>query len=458
MEQFFGKYKVKHEIGRGAMGSVLLAFDTVLERDVAIKTIASTIREEHLKERFIREARAAGKLLHNNIVTIYDFGVENDRLFIAMEYLPGMDLYQVIAERRPIDIKDKLEFLRQICLGLDFAHAKEVYHRDIKPANVRLLEDGTIKIVDFGLAVMQTSSLTQSGAFLGTPNYVAPERLHGQSGDGRSDQFAAGIVLYELLTYTRAFTGENISTVMFSVLNDNPRRLDPVVSTRYPELWKIILRSVAKKAADRYPTMKEMAGDIGALIEKMKHDGFTMTEPVPVRDEEADATAIQVRTDEVIRSGFSAAEPKKNRAPVILAAAAVLVIAALLAYFLALQPKKEAPPPAAPTVAVSKPGYLAFQVIPYAVVEEVVHVESGEKVDLGAETDSRTTPLRLELTPGAYRITYSHPQWRGARTRVITVSEGDVTLETGRLDEGFIRDAVEHFKAPLPESRRKGGR
>lgn len=463
MEQHFGKYRVKQEIGRGAMGSVYLAFDTVLERDVAIKTISSSIRDENLKQRFIREARAAGKLLHNNIVTIYDFGVENERLFIAMEYLPGSDLYQVIAENRPMDVKDKLEIVRQICLGLDFAHKSDVFHRDIKPANVRLLEDGSIKIVDFGLAVMQTSSLTQSGAFLGTPNYVAPERLHGRSGDGRSDQFAVGIVLYELLTYAKAFTGENISTVMFSVLNDNPRSLDPALNSRYPELQEIILRSVAKNPEHRYHGMNHMAEDIGAVLEKMKTDEFSMTGPVPIIEPDHDATALRVHTDKIHTADLSTVPGgKKSSRGLFAGIAAVMVAAALLLYFLVLKPGSadpgEPPQTQTPPVAAEKQatdqvstGFLAFHVLPYAVLESVVSVADGSEVAVNDDENARTSPLRLELPAGVYRLSYSHPLFKQkTRNKEITIESGKVTSVFDRLDNRFMDEAVKRFRITPP--------
>ncbi len=454
MEKFFGKYQVKREIGRGAMGSVYLAFDAVLERDVAIKTISSTIREAHLKERFIREARAAGKLCHNNIVTIYDFGVEDNRLFIAMEYLEGQDLYQLIAERAPMDIKDKLEIVRQICLGLDYAHRNDVFHRDIKPANVRLLKDGTVKIVDFGLAVMQTSSLTQSGAFLGTPNYVAPERLHGESGDGKSDQFAVGILFYELLTYAKAFSGDNISTVIFSVLNSELPALDPVILYQFPELEVIIRRAVAKNPEQRYPSMKEMADDIDALQGKMKLNGYSMSGALPLAEGQARSPAVGVATDEMVRTELTNYKRKKVLRPAVLLPLTVVILTALvLLYFLVLNPKSPKPGP----VAASGPGFLSFDVKPYAIIKKIINVTTGEVLPLDVVKSARTTPLRLELRPGKYQVVYSFPgPEEENRTRVVTIAGGKTRYESDRYHQQFIEEAVNHFSLPFPPQETKG--
>jgi serine/threonine protein kinase len=440
------------------MGSVFLALDTVLEREVAIKTISSTIRESHLKERFIREAKAAGKLRHNNIVIIYDFGIEEEKLFIVMEYLEGMDLYQLISQRTPMDIKQKLEIVRQICLGLDYAHQNEVFHRDIKPANVRLQKDGTVKIVDFGLAVMQTSSLTQSGAFLGTPNYVAPERLHGKSGDGRSDQFAVGILLYELLTYSKAFTGDNISRVMFSVLNDSPKGLDAKIVSDYPELESIIKRAIAKDPEQRYFNMKEMADDLELLIRRMRDNKFMTMDAIPLVNGEMPTQPESIYTDELIKTELTdVGQVTKKRSNVGWYVAGGMIAALLVIYFFFMMPgnKKEADLPGKqepPPVTLSRTGFLTFNVTPYAIIKELIDVKTGKPVPQDRLGESLTTPIRLELTPGQYKMIYTHPQWQGRKQeKVVTVIAGETVAITDWLDKNFARDAANHFRVPLPK-------
>lgn len=442
MEKSFGKYRVEKELGRGAMGIVYHAFDTVLERDVAIKTISSTIREEHLKERFIREARAAGKLLHPNVVTIYDFGVEDDRPFIVMEYLEGEDLYKLISEKAPIDIKEKLEIIRQICIGLDYAHQNKVYHRDIKPANIRLTMDGTVKIVDFGLAIIQTSSLTQSGSFLGTPNYTAPERLRGESASGQSDQFAVGIVLYELLTYCRAFEGETVSTVMYQVLNKEPRSLDPKMKGQFPELETIIYRAVAKGPDQRYGSMKEMADDIGVVLQKMKDTDFSMTRPIKVvADEQASVAAAESARQEPATVRTDEAQPVGRKKPwfVIAIAVAVLILVGL---YLGLKGTLFGPPPAN--------GFLVMDIKPFARILSVVNDQTGENVLEDIPETEMVTPLRLELEPGKYSITWRRPGEDDEKhVTSVAVKKGKPTIFR-KPDETFIEEAITHFSVPVP--------
>ena len=451
MEQFFGKYRVKNELGRGAMGIVYLAFDTVLERDVAIKTISSTIREEHLKERFIREARAAGKLCHNNIVTIYDFGVEDDRLYIAMEYLTGQDLYQLISQKTPMDIKEKLDIVRQICLGLGYAHQNEVFHRDIKPGNVRLLPDGTVKIVDFGLAVIQSSSLTQTGSFLGTPNYTAPERLHGESGDDRSDQFAVGILLYELLTYTRAFEGDTISTVIYNVLHKEPRPLDSKITSKFPEIEAIIRKSIMKDPNERYGTMKEMADDIGALLERMKRRKFSMSDAVPVSDDWKDSGKSNEFSDlpPTLKSTGHAAIKRSSLK--IAASIGILLVLLVLVYYIFL--RTGSPPQKPTTLQTFKMGFFVFDVKPFALIQKVVNLETGENIPIA---QNAVTPIRISLQPGTYRIEYSHPTWNGKNhEKEITITEGRELFEIDNIEVDFIDEAVKHFSLPLPGNNTK---
>lgn len=446
MDIFFGKYRVIREIGRGAMGSVYLAFDTVLEREVAVKTISSTIREEHLKERFIREARAAGKLCHNNIVTIYDFGVETDRLYIVMEYLEGRDLYQLIAERIPLDIVERLDIIRQICLGLDFAHKHGVFHRDIKPANIRILTDDTVKIVDFGLAVMQTSSLTQSGAFLGTPSYVAPERLQGDSGDSLSDQFSVGIILYELLTYHRAFEGDTISTIIYNVLNSEPRGLDPKILSRFPHLQTIIQKAIAKRPEQRYASLKEMADDISRLIERIKSQNFTMTEPLIVAEQRME-TAVIIQDTKVEEGRGSFIKRKRLNSPLFIII--FLVVVAILGRLIWLA--LSSPTPKEPVPVATPSATLVFDVKPFAEVQKVIEISSGTAIPLNSAAGHTTTPLKLTLAPGKYRIFYSHPGWQD------DILKRDVELTTGQTlqisepnNKTFIEEAVKHFSLPLP--------
>ena len=206
-----GKYEIRRELGRGAMGVVYEAFDPMIKRRVALKTIRpdqlATERPDDVVARFRREAQAAGRLSHPNIVSIYDCDEDNGTWFIAMEFVDGRDLKERFAadERfRPADIE---RIMAQILAALDYSHRMGVVHRDIKPANVFILADGSVKVADFGIAHIESSNLTQVGTVVGTPNYMSPEQIMGLPVDGRSDIFSAGVILYQFLTGERPSTG-----------------------------------------------------------------------------------------------------------------------------------------------------------------------------------------------------------------------------------------------------------
>lgn len=227
----FGKYQVVSKIGQGAMGEVYRARDTALNRDVAVKTIqAGDSSDETLQKRFLREARSAAGLSHPNIITVYDFGQEHGRLYMAMELLEGTDLKKAISDRSLRTLEEKLGIMEQIASGLAFAHENGVVHRDLKPANVHLQPDGTVKVVDFGLAKVSGSDMTRSGMIMGTPHYMSPEQVRGEKADARSDVFSLGCIFYELVTATKPFDADSMHAVLFKVLQEEPapvRQLSP---------------------------------------------------------------------------------------------------------------------------------------------------------------------------------------------------------------------------------------
>src|SRR5436190_7540155 len=202
-----GRYQVIEQLGEGGMGVLFLARDPRLDRTVAIKVLSAS--DQELRERFGREARSAAALKHQHIVTIYDVGEDGERPFIAMEYVDGETVAELIRRRPALDVTGRLDLMLQLCEGLAYAHRAGIIHRDIKPANIMIAGDGTLKILDFGLARIlndTNSGLTRVGAVLGTPHYMSPEQVEGGAIDARSDIFAVGLVLYELLTYKKAFT------------------------------------------------------------------------------------------------------------------------------------------------------------------------------------------------------------------------------------------------------------
>ena len=215
----FGRYEVMRELGKGAMGIVYLGRDPVIGRMVALKTIRAIGEDDAEKrefgERFLREAQAAGILSHPNIVTVHDVGEDatTGTAFIAMEFVEGKNLKQLVQERTVFGFHRVAEIIGQAAEALDYAHRKGIVHRDVKPANIIITTEGTVKITDFGIAKIEKSNLTGTGQFLGTPNYMSPEQVTGDSVDGRTDLFSLGVVLYELLTRKKPFTADNLTSI-----------------------------------------------------------------------------------------------------------------------------------------------------------------------------------------------------------------------------------------------------
>ncbi len=262
-----GKYEIRKELGKGAMGVVYTAWDPVLEREVALKVMASSIvSDDELRLRFEREAKAVARLQHANIVTIYDLGYDdNGSPFIAMELLKGTDLEGRI-RKDPPPFAQRLEIVSHVCRGLAHAHRSGIVHRDIKPANVFVMEGGGVKIMDFGVARWMQSSQTQTGAVLGTADYMSPEQIRGQKVDGRSDVFAVGIILYRLLTNKKPFTGENIQATFYRILTSDPPLLILPDGQQVDQLQEIVDHALAKDSEDRYANADELADDIKEFL------------------------------------------------------------------------------------------------------------------------------------------------------------------------------------------------
>ena len=267
-----GKYEIKGELGSGAMGVVYRAEDPRLGRPVALKTTnAEVASNPNQLKRFYREAQAAARLTHPNIVTIYEIDEANGIPFIAMELLEGDSLQEIISKRKEIPTLKKLQIIIDTCKALDYAHQHGIVHRDVKPGNIMLLNNGQVKIVDFGIARVGVSSMTKTGIVLGTVMYMSPEQVHGQIVDARSDVFSLGIVLYELLTYQAPFPGEDVPSILFKIISQDP---EPI--TKYPQcppqLEEIIRRALAKDREERYQTAEDMAFDLQRIADGLKHD------------------------------------------------------------------------------------------------------------------------------------------------------------------------------------------
>lgn len=269
-----GKYEIRAIIGEGGMGIVYKAFDPFLKRDVAIKVISETLFAKHeVKERFLREAQSAAKLSHENITTVYDLGESRRKPYIVLEYLTGKDLRSIIQNREPIKLSQKLNYIKQICKGLEYSHGKNLIHRDIKPENIRVLEDGKVKIMDFGLARPEASTMTQTGAIMGTPHYMSPEQIKGKKVDKQSDIFSFGILLYEFLTYEKPFEGDNNITLLFKIVNDEPEKLSLKGNELLDGLQAIISKCLAKDAQARYENFSRIIEELQEFVLKVEKEG-----------------------------------------------------------------------------------------------------------------------------------------------------------------------------------------
>jgi serine/threonine-protein kinase len=261
-----GRYQIVGELGRGSMGVVYQGFDPVIGRTVAIKTMLpqglSAQEFEEYKARFQREAMAAGILAHPNIITIYDFGDDNGVLYLAMEFLEGKSLDKIVQEQTVLPIETILPIYDQICSALDHAHRNKIVHRDIKPANIVILESGLVKITDFGIAKITAMGMTQVGQILGTPNYMSPEQVKGRQIDGRADIFSLGVILYELVTGEKPFGGQNITTVIYKIINENPTPPRELDGSIHAGLSYVISKALAKNPDERYQTCRELAEDL----------------------------------------------------------------------------------------------------------------------------------------------------------------------------------------------------
>ena len=265
-----GKYEILEKIGTGGFGTVYKAYDPFIKRFVAVKTC--TTDEEEVRKRFFQEAEISGNLQHRNVVTVYDFGTQADVPYLIQEFLSGEDLDRKVKRKEQIPSAEKVLFLVQIARGLEYAHSKGVIHRDVKPANIRILEDGTAKIMDFGIAKLaqRQSGLTQTGMTLGTAAYLAPEQIRGEKIDGRTDIFSFGVLAYELLTFERPFVGEAISGVLYQILNAKPKPLQTGWSDCPPELARLVEKCLEKEPAKRYASCTELLKDLDVILRRLR--------------------------------------------------------------------------------------------------------------------------------------------------------------------------------------------
>lgn len=266
-----GRYEILGELGKGAMGVVYKGRDPIIGRLVAIKTIRfdrlyEAQEIEGLKERFFIEAQAAGKLIHPHIVTVFDVGEDRGLSFMAMEFVEGEPLSKFTNKERMLPFEKTIKLINESAEALDFAHRQGIVHRDIKPANIMLTPNGQAKVMDFGIAKLPTSTLTQTGSILGTPAYMSPEQISGRDLDGRSDLFSLGCVFYELITGTRPFKGENLSALSYQITQGTPL-LPSELNPEIPSILDVfIFKALAKSPQQRFQNGQEMANSLKEIL------------------------------------------------------------------------------------------------------------------------------------------------------------------------------------------------
>jgi tRNA A-37 threonylcarbamoyl transferase component Bud32 len=320
-----GKYQISRTLGRGAMGVVYEGFDPIIARRVAVKTVRlDRVDESEGAEdllRFKREAQAAGRLTHPNIVGVYDYGETDTLAYIVMEFVEGDTLRAMLDRGERFTPDAAVTMMQSLLAGIAYSHDHGVIHRDIKPANVMITRDGRVKLADFGVARIESSSLTQAGTMIGTPSYMSPEQFMGQTIDARTDIYSAGVLLYQLLTGEKPFEG-SVTSVMHKVLNTEPP-MPSALSVSVPAtLDAVVQRAMAKRPEDRFATARDFATALRAVDEADDADATKITAPAPASHPAANNLAPPPPP---------AAKP--SRMPLLAGAIGVVVIAAGIAAF-----------------------------------------------------------------------------------------------------------------------------
>jgi serine/threonine-protein kinase len=421
--QHLGRFEIVRLLGRGGMGAVYLAEDRKIGRPVAVKQIriereAGEAALAESRARFDVELRAAGRLSHPNIATVYDAFETGDSYCIALEYVPGISLDERLKAGPPLTALATARLGGQIAAGLDYAHQRGIVHRDIKPGNILLSEDGEAKITDFGIAKLASLDVTQTGIALGTPSYMSPEQIQSQPLDGRSDQFALGVLLYQMLTGRLPFAGGNAHSVLYKILHDEPERPGAINAGLPPAVDRVLAKALAKEPAGRYATCAELARELAEALAAPPPATITGTVTAPFE---------------------SAPRPVRSVLPWVLGCLAVLAVLSVVAFFAltsmdwapsrtpAKVPARTQPSPApGATVPVPSPA------TPLPALQESPAVSPGPiQVEITSEpgrchvtVDGRHagfTPLTQGLDPGKHQFACEWPG-QGRRNFEETVS------------------------------------
>ena len=329
--QQIGRYQIVSEIGRGAMGRVYLATDPVIERQVALKIMAPQVdmsdgEWREAQERFLLEARAAGRLKHPGVVTIFDADLDSPSgtAYIAMELVAGQSLHELLAASAPLQPERAIPIVEQVALALHAAHECDLVHRDVKPANILISDDGTVKLTDFGITKFRTHNLTAAGTVLGSPSYMSPEQLRGETIDGRADLFSLGVVLYECLTGKLPFAGDSIATVTYKILEVDPLDESSQSGTLDGEIVDVVRRAISKDPQERFQNGYELAQALrGANIDSPTPRGPRGTQMLAA----GSVGQARLRTEKMA----ARSAPERSRSPRTLAWLLGLVVVVALA-------------------------------------------------------------------------------------------------------------------------------
>jgi serine/threonine-protein kinase len=463
------------------MGTLYLARDPVLDRNIALKLLLGDIDLPGVRERFVREARAAAALSNPNIVTIYDYGDYESQPYIVMEYIHGETLAELIRRRPELPVSVRLRWMEELCSAVGYAHARGIIHRDIKPPNLMIDAYGRLKVLDFGIARMQGALVTNSTALIGTPGYTAPEQIRGGQIDHRSDLFSIGVVCYELLAYTMAFSGDTVHVVTNKILNEDPPPLSRVCSVD-SELEALIMKALQKAADARFAStdaLRQALADVRLRLEA-DSDVTTMRYVSPVgaispRRASSPATpSLRPTTDRGARSVAASSTPLPDSGRTDRENAARLRVAQVQAHlresvvagnWASLSNQHRAAITGAATVIVvatvigtglylgtpPTSSLVVLDATPWATITQIQNGD-GEPQPL---PEMPSTPLAVQLAPGAYTVSFEGPPPQSEkRTIEIRVESG--AAHTAPVQRFAAPSVDEYFRpyltAPAPVS------
>jgi eukaryotic-like serine/threonine-protein kinase len=414
-----GKFELHELIGEGAMGAVWKAYDSVIRRFVALKLLSRAGRTPDARNRFLGEARAAGALQHPNIVTIYDLGEADGQLFIAMELIDGRDLSSLIALNEPFALERKLDIVIEVLQGLSYAHERGVIHRDIKPSNVRIASDGSVKIMDFGIARLQTGDVTGSGAIVGTPTYMAPEQITNGAITPAADIFGVGCLLYELLAYHKPFEAETVHGVLYQVLTTDPKPLRAMAPSIPAALERVVGKAMNKVPEERYETARQMQSALFSIRAALSGASDT-TERLNLRWSPIPSAVLRLVTH----------APLRWRA----AALTTLMAAALVVLFVSRSPS----PSAAPPVDAEAGGVSLDQLLEYP-------IPANLNAALVAQRDSALAARARAHRAGAMKNNV--PSLLLAETVMLTAERALRTGDLSHSASGYLSAVPQYAKA-----------